>query len=346
METPISDALRRVVVHVVRVATRLTREELAGAVLFGRKATRRTPTRCVPRIDLHRLNVVLGGFALNVLEKPPERPHVLPAGVRQAVADMRQILESDRSTVVLAGFGEQVVRHTVQHVFEAIVLGATDGLDRLVGVARAVLLHRRATAFVFASPVVELIAVLKYAGGSDPEVPNAEIDTEDRSMLGAAVSRFVSRTAGARLILPHGGMQVPLAVSALQGRHTELPLVGQVLRRWFARVVGENVVTLDAAVRRRERYAVPRKGSRSLVVDHRVGGKVWSRCSLAALQSSDAGRDRFDGPADSLLHEGRRQVGFLAESVVQRAFGLRLGGFVILASSLTPGKVRQPAVDR
>ena len=96
---------------------------------------------------------MLGRFVADVLPEPSERPDVLPAGVGEPLADVRQVLENDVRTVVFDGLGDGYVGDTVEVLLETAVLLAADVADGLVRPPRPRLLYGPTAVFVLAPPI-------------------------------------------------------------------------------------------------------------------------------------------------------------------------------------------------
>ncbi|AXR79924.1 IS1341-type transposase (plasmid) [Natrarchaeobaculum sulfurireducens] len=159
-------------------------------------------------------------------------------------------------------------------------------------------------------------------------------------MLGVGFRRFL-----VYFDVPHRRVEIPIAVAVLQVCHTKLEvLVGDVLRWRCLRVVGEDVVTLDAPVHSRKRNVVAVERRTPLVVDRAISRKVRLRRVLATFEAFDAAfdgfvrlhltgcqasPDNFDRPANPFLDEVRGEVGFLAEAVVEGTLGFGFRGDVV-----------------
>ena len=125
-------------------------------------------------------------------------------------------------------------------------------------------------------------------------------------------------------------MEIPVTIAVLQVGHPKLEiLVGDVFGRRCLRVVGEDVVALDAPVHGREGNAVAVERRTPLVIHRAVGGKIWLGRVLATFETRDSAFDGFDRSANPLLDEVGGKVGFVAESVVEGAFGFGFGGHVV-----------------
>src|SRR5699024_10469368 len=97
----------------------------------------------------------------------------------------------DGRTVVLDGFGHDLVGERVEVLLAPRSLAATETFHRVVPCLRLALLHLRAPLFELAYPVVVVVALPARAGRSDSERIDAEVDTGDRTVLGICRTSFV-----------------------------------------------------------------------------------------------------------------------------------------------------------
>jgi hypothetical protein len=112
-EIPKAVVLESVVVGVVPVATVLTLEVLAVAVVVVGTPTGRTPLRGVPWVHLHGLDALLSGFVFDGLGEATERPQMVPRRFWPVRTNVGRALEHDMRTIVSEGFGDDLVGDTM-----------------------------------------------------------------------------------------------------------------------------------------------------------------------------------------------------------------------------------------
>ena len=71
----------------------------------------------------------------------------------------------------------------------------------------------------------------------------------------------------------------------------------------------------------------------------KIGSKLWFVRPFAFLPAVNAAIDGVDGTPDGFLDEVRRQVSFLAESVVQRISGFDVRGDAVFVVGVVPAVV-------
>ena len=116
---PEAGVFRAVVVRIDLVPTLQTLEVFAVTVVFVGESTVgvRTPLARMGWLNLLNNHTLVWSLVLDVLDKTTERPHMMPLGIRQALPNVRQILDHDYIAVVGNRFADDLSGNSVDILF-------------------------------------------------------------------------------------------------------------------------------------------------------------------------------------------------------------------------------------
>ena len=191
-EIQFCNVLRRIIIRVIRLPARHTLELASVPVRVVCEPALVTPLRRVPRVHrIHEQSFVLR-FVLHEGLQFPKRPFGLPRRERQILADVRQILEDDAIAIVFEGFCNDAVRDGVQNVLDVAFLTTGKLFDGTVCRLCSRLLEVSTRVLELSTHVVEFASVEEASGAGDGYLVDAEVNTENRSVLGRCLCWRVS----------------------------------------------------------------------------------------------------------------------------------------------------------
>ena len=196
----------------------------------------------------------------------------MPCCFWQVLSNISQIFEDDAIAPVFDGLLNNAVRDGMQDVFDVAFLPVREAFDGAVRRLRSRLLKPSARVLELSPVVVEFSCVKKAGSAGDSDLVDAEVNTENRSVLGRCFG-FSFRRSVAKV-------DVPAAVAVVECGFGVLPVAArQVLVLVAVVIVWEAEVGVDTTVVSKRRECdfllIWEDGERPTVERHRVRGELW-----------------------------------------------------------------------
>ncbi len=158
----------------------------------------RTSARRVLGVYLDRLDTEVARFVGHELVESSKRPQVKPVRLGKRFANVGQVLEGDGPAVVLPGLGDDSFGDAVEIISDVSTLALADPLQCSTCTPGPYLLESPTALFELATPMVEFSTGEERGRTRDREIIDAEVNPENRSVLGGVVGAF-RRSAKAQM---------------------------------------------------------------------------------------------------------------------------------------------------